>query len=255
VVASSQHRLSLLLGLIAPLASCGGSTARAISSVDASSPPSLDAHFSADVSSAADGSPDVSTPADAVSPPGIDAASDAPRNASCTPTSSETGTAVSTDYGRLDGTLVYVVDVGKDPQCNGDDSHVHLQIQVSGSIYDVAVDIGTAPNDEVGILQQTMALPGGAWQEGWHATAALSYTSLGLMSASFLTTSPDPLAAQVEGLLASTTQISIFCKGYKQGNGCHDVHYENGYDDGAIFLDPSSAMSPVLFFRFTDQSF
>jgi hypothetical protein len=233
------------------MAACGGSTTRASSSVDAGSPPTIDAHFS----TSSDAVKDAARAADVSSPPGIDASSDPPRNMSCTPTSSQNGTAVDSDYGRLDGTLVYVVDVGQGQQCNGDDSHVHLQIEVSGSVYDVAVDIGTAPNDEVGILQQTMAVPGGTWQEGWHGSDALSYASLGLASASFMTTAPDTLGTQVEGLLASTTKVSIFCKGYKQGNGCHDVHYENGYNDGAIFLDPTAVMSPVLFFRFTDQSF
>jgi len=154
------------------------------------------------------------------------------------------------------GTLVYVVDVGQGKQCNGDDSHVHLQVEVTGSIYDVAVDIGTAPNDEVGYYEETLAVPGGAWAEGWHGADTLAYPSLGLHSTSFPTTDPATVGAQVEALLASTTKISIFCKGYPQGNGCHDVHYEDGTgEDGAIVLDPTAAMSPVLFFRFSTQTF
>jgi uncharacterized protein YukJ len=57
-------------------------------------------------------------------------------------------------------------------------------------------------------------------------------------------------------LLAATSKISIFCTGYSQGNGCHDVHYENGSsEDGAIVLNPTDSSSSILFFRFTDQSF
>ncbi len=185
-----------------------------------------------------------------------DGGAPAMRNSACTPTTEETGTAVSTEHGRLDGTLVYVVDVGQGKQCNGDDSHVHLQVEVSGSIYDVAVDIGTAPNDEVGYYEETLAVPGGAWAEGWHGADSLAYPSLGLHSTSFPTTDPGTVGAQVEALLTTTTKISIFCKGYPQGNGCHDVHYEDGTgEDGAIVLDPTAAMSPVLFFRFSTQTF
>jgi hypothetical protein len=178
------------------------------------------------------------------------------RNAECTSTSDQTGTAVSTSHGRLDGTLVYVVGVGQGKQCNGDDSHVHLQIEVSGSVYDVAVDIGTAPNDLAGIYEESMAVPGGAWAEGWHGSDTLAYPSLNIHSSSFTTMQPDALGSDVETLLASTSKISIFCTGYSQGNGCHDVHYENGDGkDGAIVLNPTLATSQVLFFRFASQSF
>ena len=206
-------------------------------------------------------------------PPGADAASDAPasndgspvmpedggamRNASCTPLTDQTGMAVNTPYGRLDGTLVYVLPVGGSSACNGDDSHVHLQIEVAGSVYDVAVDIGSSgANNGVGYEQQTIAVPGGAWSEGWHGTDDLSYKTLGLSSTSFMTMTPQQMGDEVVALLVNTSKISIFCTGYDPGfNGCHDVHYKNGTQDGAIFLDPTAAMSPVLYFRFTNQTF
>jgi hypothetical protein len=176
------------------------------------------------------------------------------RNASCTPTSSQNGNAVNSSYGRLDGTLVYVVDVGTDSQCNGDYSHVHLQLEVSGAVYDVAVDIGKS-GDEVGIFQESITVPGGVWSEGWHGSDALAYPSLGLHSTQFPLMAPDAIGTEVESLLAGVSKVSIFCKGYSQGNGCHDVHYEDGYNDGAIVLDPTAATSETLFFRFSDQSF
>jgi hypothetical protein len=132
---------------------------------------------------------------------------------------------------------------------------VHLQIEVSGLVYDVAVDIGQT-SSEVGWYEKTMAVPGGAWAEGWHGTDTLGYTSLGLSSSSFTTLAPADMGTEVETLLASTSKISIFCTGYSQEDGCHDVHYENGTsEDGALVLDPTSATSPVVFFRFTDETF
>jgi hypothetical protein len=208
--------------------------------------------------SAADaGSADTSTE-DAASDAATGAEGDAaPRNATCTPTSQQNGTAVNTTHGRLDGTLVFVVPpVGNYDQCNGDSSHVHLQVEVSGSIYDIAVDIGTAPNDEVGMYKQAITLPDGAWSEGWHGDGALSYKSLDLSSTSFPIESPTAIANVLESLLDDTSQISIFCTGYSQDNGCHDVHYEDGTgNDGALVLNPTAASPTVVFFRFSTQSF
>ena len=182
-------------------------------------------------------------------------AAPASRNATCTPLSQQNGTAVNTSYGRLDGTLVYVVGIGQSRSCNGDDSHVHLQVEVSGNVYDVAVDIGTN-SDEVGLEETSITVPGGGWSEGWHGSDSLSYKSVGVHSSNMPLTSPHTLGANLENLLVSTSQISIFCTGYSQDNGCHDVHYDDGSGrDGAIVLDPSSTTSPVIFFRFSSQSF
>jgi hypothetical protein len=181
---------------------------------------------------------------------------DAQRNASCAPLNQETGTLVNTTHGRLDGTLVYVIPPGGPHSCNGDDSHVHMQISVSGLIYDVAVDIGSASGGDVGYDELTLALPGGAWSEGWHGSDTLAYPALGLHTASFTTLDPTDMATKVESWLATVSQVSVFCTGYSQGDGCHDVHYKDGSgEDGAIVLDPLAATPSILFFRFTDQSF
>ncbi len=234
-----MRRTWLALGVVAaaPWVGCGGSTE----------------------STAADGGATDASSADSVSP-GADASQDvaleaAARNSACTPLSQQTGKLVDTEHGRLDGTLVYVLPVGGSQECNGDDSHVHLQVEVSGLVYDVAVDIG-ATGDEVGLYEETLAVPGGAWAEGWHGADSLSYPTLGVKATELPIVSPTDVASQVESLLESTSQISIFCTGYTQDNGCHDVHYENGNgEDGAIVLDPTGAMSPMLFFRFQGQSF
>lgn len=133
---------------------------------------------------------------------------------------------------------------------------MHLQVELGGNIYDVAVNIGKS-GDEVGWYERTIAMPGGAWSEGWHGSESLGYSSLGLSSSQFTTLDPDSIASEVETLLANTSQISIFCTGYTPGdNGCHDVHYEDGTSqDGAIVVNPMSSTSPIVFFRFTDQSF
>jgi hypothetical protein len=243
-LAVPARRLLVAAPLLAfgALVACGGSTTSGTitAGFDASSP--VDA---------AQATPDAGSEASTST---VDAAP-ATRNASCTPLNQQTGSAVSTAYGRLDGTLVYVLGVGGTHSCNGDSTHVHLQVEVSGSVYDVAVDIGKA-TDEVGILEETLAVPGGAWSEGWHGAESLAYPALGVHSTSLPLTAPAALGSQLETLLATTSKISIFCTGYAQGNGCHDVHYKNGAGgDGAIVLDPTSPMSPMLFFRFSTPSF
>jgi hypothetical protein len=190
-------------------------------------------------------------------PTGADAGESPPtRNNTCTPLSQQTGTAVNTNHGRMDGTLVYILPIDGSSSCNGDGSHVHLQVAMGGDVYDVAVDIGKS-GDEVGWYQQTAAMPGGAWAEGWHGSDALGYSSLGLSSSQFMTLDPNSMASEVESLLANTSQISIYCTGYTPGdNGCHDVHYQDGTSqDGAIVLNPMSPTSQIVFFHFTGQSF
>jgi hypothetical protein len=171
----------------------------------------------------------------------------------CTPLSQQTGTAINTKHGRLDGYLSFIVPKDGTSSCNGDDSHVHLQIRMDGLIYDVAVDIGTFTGDS-NLYEADMALPGGAWSEGWHDDG-LSYPQLGLHSTQFTPQDPTTLAQTIETELAGANHLSIFGDAYSQGNGCHDVHYENGTADGALVIDPLSPTPHILFFRFSTQTF
>jgi hypothetical protein len=173
----------------------------------------------------------------------------------CTPLSSQTGTAIDTSHGRLDGYLSFVVPIGGSSACNGDDSHVHLQITMDGNIYDVAVDTGRFSGDVL-LYETNMPIPDGAWSEGWHGTDALTYTSLGIHSTQFTPEVPAALGTKLQAELAGVNHISVFGTGYAQGNGCHDVHYEDGNgNDGALVLEPLSATSHVIFFRFSTDTF
>ncbi|MGO8999230.1 MAG: hypothetical protein ACLQVI_38380 [Polyangiaceae bacterium] len=252
----SSESVWLAIGLAAAVlcASCGGTSedlAKGGTPDGQAPPPSNDASTPAADGSTTPPSVDSGSP-DAADDAGVPAA----RNSTCTPTSAQTGSIANTEHGRLDGTLVYVLPLGGSYACNGDNSHVHLQVEVSGLVYDVAVDVGST-GDDVGMYEETLAVPGGAWAEGWHGTDSLAYPTLGLSSTEFPTTSPTQIAANVESLLEDTSKISIFCTAYTpQGNGCHDVHYEDGSgEDGAIVLNPTSPSSPILFFRFEGQTF
>jgi hypothetical protein len=171
----------------------------------------------------------------------------------CTPLSEQTGTALDTAHGRLDGYLAYVVPKDGPASCNGDDSHVHLQIRMNGAIYDVAVDIGTFTGDS-NLYEADMPLPMGAWSEGWHDDG-LSYPQLGLHSTQFTPEDPTTLGQKIQSELAGANHVSVFGDSYSTDNGCHDVHYENGTTDGALVIDPVSPSAHIMFFRFSTQSF
>jgi hypothetical protein len=175
------------------------------------------------------------------------------RTSACTPLTQQTGTALDTFHGRIDGYLTYVVPQGGPGSCNGDNSHVHLQIKMLGNIYDVAVDIGQTPGDAL-LYEADMPMPGGAWSEGWH-DIGLSYPQLGVHSTQFTSEVPATLGQKIQTELANVNHISVFGESYSTYNGCHDVHYENGTDDGALIIDPLSPTAHILFFRFSTDTF
>lgn len=188
---------------------------------------------------------------DAAMDPDVDGGDGTPTRQQCT---NKWGTALSATHGRLDGYLVSIVAPGATQRCNDDDSHVHLQVMMEGSIYDVAVDTG-ATGDEIYYLAKDFPLAGGAWSEGWHTSDALSYASLGVKSADLTELDPTTAATTVENALASVNHISVYGTGYNS-HGMHLIHYQSGSgQDGALVLEPESETPRFLFFRFASDKF
>ena len=126
---------------------------------------------------------------------------------------------------------------------------MHLQIAVSGTTYDIAVNLD-AMTEEL-----DAALPAGAWSEGWHEPMALDYvTNLGLHSGTFATQTADVIQQHLIAALANVNHISIFATGYGPG-GAHLVHRQGGGRDGAIFIEPLSAKAHGFVFHFNTQTF
>ena len=179
----------------------------------------------------------------------LDATDGAPIRQPCT---SQFGSALSSVYGRLDGTLVAIVQPGGGP-CNADSDHVHLQVKVNGAIYDVAVNVGsTGGVDDVHTTTREKALP--AWSEGWHPGVLEDYVSLGLHSADLTLETRDQLAAELTADLASANHISIFGTGYGP-DGAHLIHRNGQGHDGLIVTNPLSTPAHVRMFSFTNQAF
>lgn len=169
----------------------------------------------------------------------------APTRVACT---GNFGNALDTNHGRLDGFLVSIVPTGLH-SCNGDSGHVHLQVQVKGAIYDVAI------NTDVLFTEGDYPIVGGPWAEGWHANATLDYVqNVGVHAAGFKTLSAGAVIQTVEAAVANANHVAIFATGYGP-TGAHDVHRRGYFEDGAILIDPLSPKPHWLLFRFSTQSF
>jgi hypothetical protein len=160
------------------------------------------------------------------------------------------GNALTTGYGRLDGYLVAIVQPGNGG-CHADRDHVHLQIEMNASIYDVAINIADVPSPVLTTTRERWFAP---WQEGWHPSVAFDYVEAGLHKSDFTGSSPAQLAAQLTSELANVNHISIFATAYDP-TGVHLVHREGRRRDGVIVTQPLSSPAQARMYMFADQSF
>jgi hypothetical protein len=246
----SSRALSVSPALVALVAACSGSTA---------SVPSTTADPDASVAPTADAGPPVVDDGDAgaaaapdsgmTAPPSREAGASgdgAPTRAPCT---ASLGSGLSTAHARLDGYVVAVIAPRQGKQCNGDASHVHVQVLVGKAVYDVAVNV------DGNMTERDEALVGGPWAEGWHTTDSLDYpTALGAHSSDFKLTGASVLATEIEKQLAAANHVSVFCTGYAT-SGCHLVHRKRNGQDGALVIDPLAPVARWLLFDFSTDTF
>jgi hypothetical protein len=190
---------------------------------------------------------DASVPVKDATAPAVDSGDGPPVRKTCTSTF---GSALTDGtHGRLDGRLVSIVQPGAHG-CNGDSGHVHLQIEMSGNVYDVAVNV-----DIVDIAEKDAPLVGGAWSEGWHAPADLDYpANFNLHSGDFTEDDQPTATKKVNDVLATANHVSIFATKYGT-DGVHLVHRNGNGNDGAIVINPLSATPHWVLFHFPTQSF
>jgi len=178
-----------------------------------------------------------------------------PMRLSCT---SQFGNKLSSTatYGRLDGYLVAIVPPSNQNGCNADSSHVHLQIRMMGSVYDVAIDASDAQSgvDDVHTDQLDHDLGGPGWAEGWHTDVLNDYVSMGLHSSDLVLHTKAEVVAQINTFLATANHISVYMTTYGPDGG-HLVHRNGNGHDGIIVTDPLSQPSHYMVLSFTDQAF
>jgi hypothetical protein len=243
-----RRRVLVLVSVLALVAACGGARHVGDGDVPVDAGEALPSDDAGDVPEQQDGGADG---APSALPDGgdgavtVDPADGTPTRVQCT---NNYGSALTAAYGRLDGFLVSIVPSGTH-RCNGDDKHLHLQIQMNGGIYDVAANLDTL------YATRTSAMPAGPWMEGWHPGVTLDYAStLGLHAADFTTTTPDALTAMVQDALKTANHLSVFATGYGP-DGVHNVHRTGRGNDGAIVIHPLAAESLIFAFRFVDDRF
>jgi hypothetical protein len=185
----------------------------------------------------------------------IDPIDGAPVRMPCTSTFAGTALA-DNEYGRLDGILVAIVPPGSSVHgCNSDETHVHLQVKVSGAVYDVAVNVGS----DVHTTSIDRALFAPAWAEGWHPAGGaddiyVDYPGLGLHSDTIPLSTKDDLVSTISADLAVVNHISVYAIGYGP-DGAHLVHYNSLGHDGMIVTQPLSPTSHMRAFSFDSDSF
>jgi hypothetical protein len=158
------------------------------------------------------------------------------------------GTGLTPAHGRLDGTLVSIVGPSE-RGCPSDPAHLHLQVKMNGSVYDIAVNLD-------GLEGEVDAkLPGIPYAEGWHPMPLDYVTDLGLHASALTLTSPPVVRSRVIAALAAANHISVFGTGYPGSDGAHLIHRSPGGHDGALVVNPTAPKARVLAFRFASDAF
>jgi hypothetical protein len=166
------------------------------------------------------------------------------------------GAALTSAFGRADGTLLAIL-TPEDQQCpRPNATHVILEVTMGGSAYRMVVNVqsDTAPFD-VAYTELHAPLAGPAWADGWHPGVALDYaTTLGLHTDAFAPTPTAGLVSTIVTRLAIGAPVSVYATS-SGGDSAHLVHRNATDQDGAIVLDPASSSPTYMLFRFSNQTF
>ena len=158
------------------------------------------------------------------------------------------GAGLSPDHGRLDGQLVSILGA-TERGCPSDPDHLHLQVKMKGSVYDIAINLDVLEGEA------DVKLPGIPFEEGWHPMPLDYVADLGLHSTDITLATATPVRNRVVAALAKANHISIFGTGYPGSDGAHIVHYKGRGLDGAIVVNPSAPTAHVIAFRFDNDTF
>jgi len=201
-------------------------------------------------SSTADPIPGVTdSGADAVEEGIVDSSVDVPiddvapfpvRRLPCLPRTSLATDLPSDQYGALEAEVVSLVPPGTGGGCPADSDHLHLQLDVSGKRYDVAITIAAIDGTPMAILTKDIApaLP----SLGWSSDTFDLPKALGVASADYTSLASGPLLARLTTELETASRVSIHGRSYTDGTGVHNVHRNGGSGrDGVILMRRNGA--------------
>ena len=168
------------------------------------------------------------------------------------------GDQLTEGFGRIDG-IVYAVQKPSDTQCTlPNDDHVIVQVLMKGAVYRLVTNVlstGADPNVRYAVVPH--ALPPPAFEEGWHAGAALDYpNTLDVHNDDFTPCAMDDLVAKIAADVKVGEPVSVYAhSGAGRPESAHKVHRNSGAnEDGAIVVNPTGSPK-FLLFHFDEQVF
>jgi hypothetical protein len=167
------------------------------------------------------------------------------------------GNALTSPFGRIDGTVVAIVKP-TDQQCPMPNSdHVIVEVKMNGDVYRMVVNVESdqGPPD-VYFLEKAGTLPAPKWSEGWHLNAPLDYVAdLKAHSTDFTTYDITLLSDLVTRKIPLNGKVSVYAA-TDGGSSAHLVHKNDGTNaDGAIVIDADTDAPEFLLFHFDEQVF
>jgi hypothetical protein len=174
--------------------------------------------------------------------------------------SSSFGSALTTEFGRIDGTLVGIARPQDSHCAQPNKTHVALDVEINGAAYRFLVNVQSdSGSPDVYFLETNHTLAGPAWSEGWHTASVesiyLDYASyFDLHTADFASAyAIDDLTEKVVSDLTLGEKISVYATAYGPDGG-HDIHKESAFgNDGAVVVGPDTESPKWLLFRFDDS--
>jgi hypothetical protein len=193
--------------------------------------------------------------------PKLDAAADAAiagKDAFC---ASTFGNVLTNAHGRVDGTLVAIVEPGNLRCVAPNNDHVIVQVRFNGAVYRMVVNVLSSSADhDIRFRMLPHALVGPAFAEGWHPGVALDYvTDFGVHTSDTQWAALPLLAAtaRISDALTIGAPISVYAtsSGGINSSSTHLVHRQGAGVDGAIVVDPAGVNPQFMLFHFPTQTF
>lgn len=151
------------------------------------------------------------------------------------------GSALTDNFGRIDGTVLAVVPPNTRECAQPHRTHVVVQVVMHGEAYRMVTNI------EVLTAKRDAPLTGPAWSEGWHTEAPLDYvTDLNLAAGDFTLDNP---TAFIMDAVKPGARISVYAtsSGGFNSDSAHLVHRNLPNEDGAIVITPDTTPRYLLF--------
>lgn len=170
------------------------------------------------------------------------------------------GSALTNAFGRLDGTVLAVVQP-KDQQCpRPNKDHVVLEVTSQGANYRVVINVQSdrpEPDIRVRMASIDRALPGDPYADGWHPGVSFDYVdTLGVHSTdpAFVPDDLSKLSQKIADAVELGDEVAVYTTS-SGGDSSHLVHRNKTGQDGAIVVRPRSAKPKILLFHFPSQAF